>query len=472
MVSTEQIIEQAQQAALKFRRMNQQQTDRIVRAVYLAAMNHRIELAKMAAEETQLGVWEHKVIKNVIASQLVYEHIKDQKTVGVIYSDSCSGIIELAQPIGPILGLIPVINPTSTAIFKILIAIKTRNPIILSSTPMSKNCVAETSRICYEAARQAGAPEHCIQWLPKPNLMKTKELMSHKGLALILATGTSELVKAAYSSGTPTIGVGAGNVPVYIGASADIPFAVSNILLSKTFDNGPVCASEQAIVVKKEIADAVIAEFKRQKAYFLNDDEIEKVERIAYDPERGMMSPAVVGQSVQRIAQMAGISVPQDTSVLIAILDEVSPNCPLSAEILAPILAFYIEPDFETAIQRCAQITQFGGIGHTAVIYSNNPERIEYFSNMIDVARILVNTPSTQGALGGTFNTLPPSFTLSCGSGGKNSTTDNISIRHLLNIHRICRRRMNERWRNLDHNIYFDPSWTAEQIEKEFNKNI
>jgi len=472
MASSDQIISQAQQAAQTFRTLNQAQTDQIVRAVYLAAMDNRIRLAKMACEETQLGVWQHKVIKNVIASQLVYEHIKDQKTVGVISADSYSGIIELAQPIGPILGLIPVINPTSTAIFKILIAMKTRNPIILSSTPMSKNCVSETSRICYEAARQAGAPEHCIQWLPKPNLMKTKELMSHRGLALILATGTNEMVTAAYRSGTPTIGVGAGNVPVYIGASADIPFAVSNILLSKTFDNGSVCASEQAIVVKREIADAVMAEFRRQKAYFLSEEEIEKVGRIAYDRERGMMSPAVVGQSVQRIAQMAGISVPQDTSVLIAILDRVSRDCPLSAEILAPILAFYIEPDFETAIQRCAEITQFGGIGHTAVIYSNNPERIEYFSNHIDVARILVNTPSTQGALGGTFNTLPPSFTLSCGSGGKNSTTDNISIRHLLNIHRICRRRVNERWRNLDHAIYLDPSWSAEAIEREFNKNI
>jgi acetaldehyde dehydrogenase/alcohol dehydrogenase len=367
--------------------------------------------------------------------------------------------------------LVPVINPTSTTIFKILIAMKTRNPVIISSTPMSKYCVAETCRICYEAALKADAPEFCIKWLTKPNLMKTKELMSHRSLALILATGTGEMVKSSYSSGTPTIGIGAGNVPVYIGATADIPFAVRNILLSKTFDNGSVCASEQAIVVKKEIADKVIAEFKRQHAYFLTKDEIEKVSRIAYDKERGIMLAPVVGQSVQRIAELAGIEVPEDASVLIAILNRVSRDCPLSAEILAPILAFYVEEDFERAIERCAEITRFGGIGHTAVIYSNNPERIEYFSNMIDVARILVNTPSTQGALGGMFNTLLPSFTLSCGSGGKNSTTDNISTRHLLNIHRICRRRVNERWMNIDHGKYLNESLTAEDLEREFDKN-
>jgi acetaldehyde dehydrogenase/alcohol dehydrogenase len=472
MASTDDIIHRAQNAASAFRKLDQSQTDRIVRAVYLAAMDSRVRLAKMAAEETRLGIWQHKVIKNVIASQLVYEHIKNQKTVGVISEDSFSGIIEMAQPLGPVLGLIPVINPTSTTIFKILITMKTRNPVIISATPMSKNCVAETCRISYEAALKAGAPEHCIQWLNKPSLMKTKELMSHRGLALILATGTGELVKASYSSGTPTIGVGAGNVPVYIGATADIPFAVQNILMSKTFDNGSICASEQAIVVKKEIADKVIKEFKKQKAHFLSADEIEKVGRIAYDKERGMMSAAVVGQSVQRIAELAGIEVSEDTSVLIARLDRVSRDCPLSAEILAPILAFYVEEDFETAIERCAEIARFGGIGHTAVIYSNNPERIEYFSNEIDVARLLVNSPSTQGALGGMFNTLPPSFTLSCGSGGKNSTTDNISTRHLLNIHRICRRRVNERWRNIDHNKYLDESLTAEGIEREFNKNI
>lgn len=268
MAKTDEIIHRAQQAAVAFRKLDQKQTDRIVRAVYVSAMDNRVRLAKMAAEETGLGVWQHKVIKNVIASQLVYEHIKNQKTVGVISEDSFSGIIEMAQPLGPVLALIPVINPTSTTIFKILITMKTRNPVIISSNAVAKHCVAETSRICYDAALKAGAPEHCVQWLSKPNLLTTKELMSHRGLALILATGSGDLVKASYSSGTPTIGVGAGNVPVYIGATADISFAVRNILLSKRFDNGSICASEQAIVIKKEIAEQVIAEFKRQKSVF------------------------------------------------------------------------------------------------------------------------------------------------------------------------------------------------------------
>jgi acetaldehyde dehydrogenase/alcohol dehydrogenase len=471
MASANEIIQRAQKAATAFRELDQQMTDRIVRAVYVAAMDNRVRLARMAAEETGIGFEPHKVIKNVIASQLVYEYIKNQKTVGVISEDSFSGIIELAKPLGPILALIPAINPTSTTIFKILITMKTRNPVIISGNAIAKNCVTETARVCYESALKAGAPEHSIQWLTKPNPMTTKELMSHRGLALILATGTGELVKASYSSGTPTIGVGSGNVPVYIGATADIPFAVQNILMSKMFDHGSICASEQAIVVKRGISEKVMPEFKIQKAYFLSPEEIEKVGRIAYDRERGLMSAGVVGQPVQRIAEMAGIEVPVDASVLIAELDEVSPNQPLSAEILAPILAFYIEDTFETAIARCMEITRFGGIGHTAVIYSNNSERIEYFSRNLDVARILVNTPSTQGALGGMFNTLPPSFTLSCGSGGKNSTTDNISTRHLLNIHRICRRRVNERWKNIDHRKYLDESLTAEEIEREFNKN-
>ena len=471
MANTDEIIQRAKEAAAAFRELDQPETDHIVRAVYLAAMDNRIRLAVMAAEETGMGFAPHKVIKNVIASQLVYEHIKNHKTVGVISEDSFSGIIEMAHPLGPVLALIPAINPTSTTIFKILIMMKTRNPVIISGNAIAKNCVAETARVCYQSALKAGAPEHCIQWLAKPNPKTTKELMSHRGLALILATGAGELVKASYSSGTPTIGVGSGNVPVYIGATADIPFAVQNILMSKTFDNGSICASEQAVVVKKEIAERVTAEFEIQKAYFLSPEEIEKVGRVAYDKERAMMLAAVVGQPVQRIAEMADIEVPVDASVLVARLAEVSREQPLSAEILAPILAFYSEETFESSIARCMEITRFGGIGHTAVIYSNAPDRIGYFSKNLDVARILVNTPSTQGALGGMFTTLPPSFTLSCGSGGKNSTTDNISTRHLLNIHRICRRRVNQRWMSIDHRKYLDESLTAEELEKEFSKN-
>jgi len=414
MSSVDEIISNSRAAAAAFRQLDQEKTDRVVRAVFLASMNHRISLAKLAAEETGIGIWQHKVIKNVIASQLVYEDIKNQRTVGVISEDPVTGIIELAQPIGPILALIPVLNPTSTVIFKSLIAMKTRNPLILSPTYTCKESASEASRICYEAALDAGAPEHCIQWLPKPVLAKTKELMSHHGLAMILATGPGEIVKASYSSGTPTIGVGAGNVPVYIGRTADVPFAVKNILYSKTFDNGSICASEQAVVARKVIAAKVISEFKRNGVYFLTPEEKEKVGRIAYDRERKVMTPGVVGQSVERICEMAGITAPAGTTVLAAVLDRVSPDEPLSAEILAPILAFYIESGFKKAIARCSEITRFGGLGHTAVIYSNNPEWIEYFSKMILVARILVNLPSTHGAIGGMFTTLTFELPMNC----------------------------------------------------------
>jgi acetaldehyde dehydrogenase/alcohol dehydrogenase len=470
-MTTDGLFEAAGRAAAEFLELDQAETDRIARAVYLAAMDHRVRLAKMAAEETGLGIWQDKVIKNVIGSQLVYEHIKRQRTVGIISEDSFSGIIEMARPIGPILALVPVINPTSTVFFKILIAMKTRNPLIICAPWLAKGCVFEAARVCAEAARAAGAPEASVQWTAKPSLEKTRELMCHPGVSLILATGTGDLVKACYSSGTPTIGVGAGNVPVYVGSSADIPFAVRNILRSKTFDNGSVCASEQAVVVKREIAAIVMDEFRRQGAHFLDPGQVESVARIAFDRDRGTMTAAVVGQPVARIAEMAGISVPEGTRLLIARMDGVSRQHPLSAEILAPILAFYVEADFETSIRRCAEVARFGGAGHTAVIYSNNPERIQYFAEAISVARILVNTPSTQGALGGMYNTLPPSFTLSCGSGGKNSTTDNISVRNLLNIHRICRRRENQRWRNVDIGKYLDEGLGGEAIEREFYKN-
>jgi acetaldehyde dehydrogenase/alcohol dehydrogenase len=471
MSRAQEIMQKAVAAAAAFRKLDQKQTDEIVRAVYLAAMDARVSLAKMAHEETGMGVWQHKVIKNVIATQLVYEDICNQKTVGVIYENPRNGIIEVAQPLGPILGFIPITNPTSTTLFKSLICLKSRNPLIVSPHQVARACTSAAAELCYKAAVEAGAPEHCIQWFDKPATTTLDELMTHPRLALILATGTEGVVRKAQTTGKPAIGVGPGNVPVYIGASADIPYAVRSITYSKTFDNGTICASEQAIVVKKSVADTVIAEFKRQGAYFLNEEEIEKVGKIAYDQERGIMTPIVVGQSVQRIAQAAGIEVPKDAILLIGILEKVGRAYPLSAEILAPILAFYIEEEFDQGIQRCSEITQFGGQGHTAVIYSNKDERIEYFSKTINASRILVNIPSTFGAVGGTVNTLSPSFTLSCGSGGNNITTDNITARHLLNIHRVTRRRPNSRWVNFNADLYLDESVNARQIEKEFNKN-
>ena len=465
-------LRRARDATAKFRLLDQAPVDRIVHAVYRAALDRRVELAKLAHEETGIGDWRHKVIKNAIAAQLVYDDIKSLKTVGVISDDQRSGVVEIAQSLGPILGLIPVTNPTATAIFKILISLKTRNPLILSPHNGARRCVAATAEACYEAAVAAGAPDNCIQWLPKSTPELTRALMSHRKLALIIATATGSVVREAQASGTPVFGVGPGNVPVYIGASADVPFAVSSILESKTFDNGTICASEQAVVVKRAVAGRVIAAFEHQGAYFLKAEDVAKVGVIAYDGNRGMMTPTVVGQSVERIASSAGITVPAGTRVLIATLDGVGPAYPLSAEILAPILAFYVEEDFDAAIRRCSEITHFGGTGHTAVIYSNSEERIEYFSRTIDASRILVNMPSTHGALGGIFNSLSPSFTLACGSGGNNLTTDNITARHLLNVHRITRRRPNPRWASFPVERFLDETVSGEAIEVEYNRNF
>ncbi|MGB2705999.1 MAG: aldehyde dehydrogenase family protein [Candidatus Omnitrophota bacterium] len=465
------IMEKATQGGAVFSQISQEHTDRIVRAAYEAGFNNRVKLAKLANEETGLGNWRDKVIKNVAATQFVYDDIKDQKTAGIISEDKKSGIVEIAQPVGPIFALIPVTNPTSTVMFKILIALKTRNPIIIGPHPRATKCSTEAARICYEAAMKEDAPENCVQWLTHSTMEETHALMSHKNLALVLATGGSGLVCAAYSSGTPAIGVGPGNVPVFIERSADIPFTVEQIFISKTFDNGTICASEQAIVVEKCIADEVIKEFKKRKAYFLSDEEIKQLENVAFDRERGLMSPAVVGKEAAVIAKMAGIKAPADTRLLMAPLKGIGKEYPLSSEILAPILAFYVADSFDHAVNLCIDLNFHGGIGHTASLFSTDEEKIKEFASVMNAGRIVVNTPSSQGAVGGLYNTLPTSFTLGCGSGGKNITTDNITARHLLNIQRIARRRVNPRLEHFNIEHYFDESLDAKAIEKEFNSN-
>ncbi|MEI6764625.1 MAG: aldehyde dehydrogenase family protein [Bacteroidota bacterium] len=467
----DEVIQYATMAAAEYSQFTQEQTDRIVKSVFEAAFNNRVKLAKMAHEETGIGIWEHKVVKNVVASQLVYEDIKDLKTVGIISDDVESGIVEIAQPMGPILAIIPVTNPTSTVIFKVLISLKSRNPVIICPSKKAIDCCSETARICYEAALKAGAPEGCIQWLTTVTREQTQELMSHKGLSLILATGGSGLVKSAYSSGTPTIGVGAGNVPVFIERSADIPFSVAQIFMSKTFDNGTICASEQAIVVEKEIADTVIAEFKARKAYFLNDQEIVLLNNLAINSTTLLMNPDIVGRSAYDIAQKAGINAPADVALLIAPLTAVGDEYPLSSEVLAPILAFYVVESFEKAINMCIDLNYHGGIGHSAAIYSNNEEKIKYFAIHMNAGRICVNTPSSQGAVGGMFNKLSPSLTLGCGTGGKNITTDNVSAKHLLNIQRISKRRPNERFIRFDTSLYLDENNKADKLLELYNNN-
>ncbi|MCJ7485997.1 MAG: aldehyde dehydrogenase family protein [Candidatus Aminicenantes bacterium] len=438
----EKIMDQAVAAAEAFRRLGQAETDKIVEAVYKAGFGNRVRLAKLACEETKLGRWEDKVIKNVIATRFVYQDIKDQKTVGLIADDPDQEIVEIAEPVGPIFAITPVTNPTSTVLFKIIISMKSRNPIIIRPHGAAKDCSVEAARICYEAAIKAGAPEDCIQWIRTSTREEALALMAHRKTALILATGSVELVRAAHRSGNPAIGIGPGNVPVYIGKTADVPFAVDQILISKTFDNGTVCASEQAVVANRDIAGEVVAEFKKRKAHFLSKGEIERLELVAFNKEQKVMKVEVIGQPATKIAEMAGIKVPADTTLLIAPLEEVGIHSPLSLEILAPILAFYVADDFEQAIRLCRQINHHGGLGHTCSIFSQNEERIEYFASAMNAGRILVNTPASQGALGGTYNRLRPSLMLACGTSGKNTTTDNISAKHLLNVHRIARRQV------------------------------
>lgn len=468
---TNELLGKALLAAAEFQQFNEEQTDRVVEAVFKAGFDNRIRLAKMAWEETGMGVWEHKVIKNVLGTQLVYETIRNQKTVGIISSDPVTGITEIAQPLGPVLAVIPVTNPTSTVMFKILICLKSRNPIIISAHRGAAHSCTEAVRICYEAALAAGAPEDSIQIISSGNREYTQMVMADPRIALILATGGTGLVNAAYSSGNPAIGVGPGNVPVYIDESADIPFAVSNIILSKTFDNGTICASEQAVVVVDSIAAQVKAEFEKQGCYFLSDEEIGKVEKIAIVAESCSMSPFIVGQPVDVIARKAGIAVPEGTKILIARLKGIGKEYPLSVEILAPILAFYSARDHNAAVNMCIDLNYLGGIGHTACIYSNNETRILEFSELLNAGRVLVNTPSAQGAVGYFYNNLPASLTLGCGTGGKNITTENITARNLINIQRVSRRRPSELWSGFDPSDYFNESLTADQIMDEYYKN-
>jgi acetaldehyde dehydrogenase/alcohol dehydrogenase len=431
-------------AAEEFSKYTQEQTDRIVKAVYEIGFDYRIYLAKMAIKETGLGKWEDKIQKNILATRYVYYDIKDLQTVGIINEDEENGITEVAKPLGPIFAVTPITNPTSTALFKILISLKTRNPIIIRPHGSARKCTNEAARICYEAAIKAGAPENCIQWIKRSTPDQTLEMMGHKKIALVLATGSVSLVREAYKSGNPAIGVGPGNVPVYIGQSADIPFAVEQILISKTFDNGTICASEQSLVVRDLKEKELISELIKNKAYFLSEDEKSRLEEIAFSQSQKSMSIDVIGQSAKAIADMANIKVPKDTTVLIARYkkNEVGLKYPLSMEILAPILAMYVVNSFEEAILMCKTITRYGGMGHTISIYSNEEHKIMHFADVTKAGRLLVNTPSSQGAMGGLYNGLQPSLTLATGSGGKNITTDNISARHLLNIQRLARRKV------------------------------
>jgi len=467
----DQLLDKAVIAAAVFNQIDQKHTDKIVDSVCRAGFSHRVRLAKMAAEETGMGVWQHKALKNTVATMLLGDDIRNDKTAGVISEDKRAGITEIAQPLGPILAIIPATNPTSTVLFKVMICMKSRNPVIICPSRRSVRSSCETAHLCYEAALAANAPEDCIQWIDEPSRELTEACLTHPKLALILATGGQNLVRASYSSGTPALGVGPGNVPVFIDRSADIPFAVSNIIESKTFDNGCACSSEQAVVVTREIADTVIAEFKKQSCYFLSPEEMLAVQQIAVDPATGLMNPDIVSQSAATIARKAGITVPADVQVLIARLDGVGKEYPLSGEVLAPILAFYVCDDAESAEKTCIELNYYGGTGHTACFYANDDNRISEFSSLMNAGRVLVNTPSSQGAVGGFYNSLRISLMLGCGSGGKNSTTENVTAASLINIKRVCRRRADERWQRFNKSAFFGEDPDSDEIVREYNRN-
>lgn len=450
------LVDNAQKAYEQLLSFDQKSIDKIVKNMSVAALGEHRRLAKMAVEETGMGVYEDKVTKNMFAAEYIYNNIKDLKTVGIINENPEEGYLEVAEPIGVIAGVTPVTNPTSTTIFKSLISIKTRNPIIFSFHPKAQKCSVEAARIVRNAAIKAGAPEYCIQWVESPSIDASKELMFHDGVSIILATGGPGMVKSAYSTGKPALGVGSGNVPCYIDKSANIMVAINDVILSKTFDNGTVCASEQAVILHKDIASDAIELLKENGCYFLNEEEKRIIESFAINKESCSMNAEIVGQSAEKIAQMANIKVPKGTKILVAELKGIGSRYPLSREKLSPILALFVGKNSEECINLSEQMINFGGLGHSAVIHSNDEEVIEQFSKRVKVGRVLVNCPSTHGAIGDIYNVNIPSLTLGCGTMGKNSTTENVSALNLINIKRVSKRRSSMQWFRIPKEIYFE----------------
>ncbi|NLL51872.1 MAG: bifunctional acetaldehyde-CoA/alcohol dehydrogenase [Peptococcaceae bacterium] len=450
------IMEQAQQALEQYMQMTQAQIDEIVREMALAGLENQLYLAQLAVEETGMGIVEDKVTKNIFATEYIYHSIKYEKTVGVIESNEYENYEEIAEPVGIIAGITPTTNPTSTTMFKSIISAKTRNPIVFAFHPRSQKSSVEAARIMREAAIKAGAPQYCIQWLEEPSIDKTHALMNHPQISLILATGGTSMVKTAYSSGKPAIGVGPGNVPCYIEKTADIKTAVNDIIISKTFDNGLICASEQAVIVDKEVAQEVENYMQELNCYFLSPEQISQLEKVLFDPEKGHLSPSVVGKSAFTIAKMAGLEVDPATKILIAELEGVGPQYPLSAEKLSPVLAFYKVENAKQGIELADKIVRYGGLGHSAVIHSRNKDIIDRFAQAIKTGRLIVNSPSTHGAIGDLYNTNIPSLTLGCGSFGSNSTTANITAVNLINKKRLARRTVNMQWFKIPDRIYFE----------------
>ncbi len=452
----EEKIQQVKKAQKIYSTFPQEKVDEIFRRAAFVAASKRIPLAKMTVKETGMGLIEDKVIKNHFASEYIYNKYKDVQTCGILEEDATNGIRKIAEPVGVIAGVVPTTNPTSTAIFKALISLKTRNGIIFSPHPRAKGSTIEAAKIVLEAAVEAGAPEGIISWIEEPSVMLSQYLMTHNDIDLILATGGPGMVKAAYSSGTPAIGVGAGNTPAVIDETADIKMAVNSILMSKTFDNGMICASEQSVVAVGKVYEEVKKGLADNGAYVLSKQEKEKVGQTIIQKEH--LNPEIVGQSAYKIAKLAGVDVPKETKVLVGEAQNIGKEEPFTYEKLSPVLALYKADDFNEATGKAVELVAFGGIGHTSVLYTapTNQDRIKEFSFLMKTGRVLVNMPAAQGAIGDVYNfRLEPSLTLGCGTWGGNSISENVGVKHLMNIKTSAEKRENMLWLQLPPKIYF-----------------
>ncbi|BCJ52247.1 aldehyde-alcohol dehydrogenase [Actinoplanes sp. NBRC 14428] len=458
------LVVAAEKALVDFGAYTQEQVDHIVAKASVAALNRHGALAQLAVDETGRGVFEDKAVKNMFAAEHVTHHMTGLKTVGVIGRDEVEGIVEIADPVGVLCGLTPVTNPTSTVIFKALLALKTRNPIIFAFHPNAQRCSAEAARVVRDAAVTAGAPENCVQWVEQPSLEATRALMHHDGVSVILATGGNAMVRAAYSAGKPALGVGAGNVPAYVHATADVGRAVHDIVLSKTFDNGMICASEQAVILDESIADEALGGFRRLHAYLATPEEKELLERFIFPPDGAgkdcvgaKLNSSVVGRSAEWIAAQAGFTVPPDTSVLLAEIGSVGPAEPLSREKLCPVLAVLRAGTEEQGFRYAEQMVEFHGLGHSAVIHARDAAVSEEYGLRVKAVRVIWNAPASQGGIGNIYNAYLPSLTLGCGSYGRTSVSNNVSAVNLLNIKRIARRTNNLQWFKVPSKTFFEP---------------
>ena len=461
----EELVKNADQALQEYMLLDQEQVDHIVHEMSLAGLAQHMQLAKLAVEETGRGIYEDKITKNIFSTEYIYHSIKYEKTVGVIDENDLESYVEVAEPVGIVAGVTPVTNPTSTTMFKALITQKTRNPIIFGFHPSAQQCSIAAAKVVRDAAIKAGAPKHCIQWIEFPSVEATNRLMNHPRVSLVLATGGAGMVRAAYSTGKPALGVGPGNVPCYIDRSANLERACTDLILSKTFDNGMICASEQAVIVDQAIAKEFENLMKSYSCYFLSKNEIELLTTYVMPEDKKGVNPGVVGKSPVWIAKEAGFQVPEDTKILIAELPEPSVEHRLSQEKLSPILAYFIVPDWKKGFDYAEKMLRLGGLGHSAVIHSTDSTMCTAYGERMQVGRIIVNSPSSQGAIGDIYNTNMPSLTLGCGSFGQNSTTANVSSVNLINKKRIANRRVNMQWFKVPPKIYFEKD-SIQYLEK------